>query len=85
MATRDKEKLTGIQKTAILFITLGPDASAPILKRLPDNDIQRITFEIANMQKIKKDQRDEVLQEFVELNKAKDYIMEGGFEYAKNL
>ena len=85
MATRDKEKLTGIQKTAILFITLGPDASAPILKKLPDADIERITFEIANMQKIKKDQRDEVLQEFVELNKAKDYIMEGGFEYAKNL
>lgn len=82
---RDKDKLTGIQKTAILFITLGPDASAPILKKLPDNDIQRITFEIANMQKIKKEQRDEVLKEFVELNKAKDYIMEGGFEYAKNL
>lgn len=82
---RDKEKLTGIQKTAILFITLGPDASAPILKKLPDNDIQRITFEIANMQKIRKEQRDEVLQEFVELNKAKDYIMEGGFEYAKSL
>ena len=82
---RDKDKLTGIQKTAILFITLGPDASAPILKKLPDADIERITFEIANMQKIKKEQRDEVLQEFVELNKAKDYIMEGGFEYAKNL
>lgn len=82
---RDKDKLTGIQKTAILFITLGPDASAQILKKLPDADIQRITFEIANMQKIRKEQRDEVLQEFVELNKAKDYIMEGGFEYAKNL
>lgn len=82
---RDKDKLTGIQKTAILFITLGPDASAQILKKLPDADIQRITFEIANMQKIRKEQRDEVLQEFVELNKAKDYIIEGGFEYAKNL
>ncbi|CDF58020.1 flagellar motor switch protein FliG [Thermobrachium celere] len=82
---RDKDRLTGVQKAAILFITLGPDASAPILKKLPENDIQKITFEIANMQKIKKEIREEVLQEFVNLNKAKDYILEGGFDYAKNL
>ncbi|MBZ4663096.1 MAG: fliG [Caloramator sp.] len=82
---KDKDKLTGVQKAAILFITLGPDASAPILKKLPENDIQKITFEIANMQKIKKELREEVLQEFVNLNKAKDYIIEGGFDYAKNL
>ncbi|MCX7695796.1 MAG: flagellar motor switch protein FliG [Caloramator sp.] len=82
---KEKDKLTGVQKAAILFITLGPDASAPILKKLPENDIQKITFEIANMQKIKKELREEVLQEFVNLNKAKDYILEGGFDYAKNL
>lgn len=80
-----KEKLTGVQKAAILFVTLGPDASAQILKKLPESEIQKITFEIANMPKIKKDIRNDVLQEFVDLNKAKDYIVEGGFEYAKSL
>lgn len=80
-----KDKLTGIQKTAILFITLGPESAAPILKKLPETEIQKITFEIANMQKVKKEVKSEVLQEFVNLNKAKDYIIEGGFEYAKNL
>lgn len=80
-----KEKLTGVQKAAILFITLGPDASAPILKKLPENELQKITFEIANMPKVKKEIKEEVLKEFVDLNKAKDYIIEGGFEYAKNL
>lgn len=80
-----KDKLTGIQKSAILFITLGPESAAPILKKLPETEIQKITFEIANMQKVKKDVKSEVLQEFVNLNKAKDYIIEGGFEYAKNL
>lgn len=78
-------KLTGVQKTAILFITLGPDASAPILKKLPESEIQKITFEIANISMIKKEMKEEVLKEFVDLNKAKDYILEGGFEYAKNL
>ncbi|QCX32352.1 flagellar motor switch protein FliG [Caloramator sp. E03] len=80
-----REKLTGVQKAAILFITLGPDASAPILKKLPENELQKITFEIANMPKVKKEVKEEVLKEFVDLNKAKDYILEGGFEYAKNL
>lgn len=80
-----KDKLSGVQKAAIFFITLGPDASAPILKKLPETEIQKITFEIANMPKIKKEIKDEVLKEFVNLNKAKDYIIEGGFEYAKNL
>ncbi|KMT21700.1 flagellar motor switch protein FliG [Clostridium cylindrosporum] len=78
-------KLTGVQKAAILFVTLGPDASAPIIKNLPEPEIQKITFEIANMPKIKRELRQEVLKEFVDLNKAKDFIIEGGFEYAKNL
>lgn len=78
-------KLTGVQKAAILFVTLGPDASAPIIKSLPEAEIQKITFEIANMPKLKREMREEVLKEFVDLNKAKDFIIEGGFEYAKNL
>lgn len=78
-------KLTGVQKAAVLFVTLGPDASAPIIKSLPEAEIQKITFEIANMPKIKRELREEVLKEFVDLNKAKDFIIEGGFEYAKNL
>jgi flagellar motor switch protein FliG len=50
-----KDKLTGVQKSAVLFITLGPESAAPILKKLPETEIQKITFEIANMQKIKKE------------------------------
>ena len=78
-------KLTGIQKAAILFITLGPEAASGIIKKLSDAEIQKITYEIANTTSVKQDQRTEILEEFVEMNKAKDYILEGGFEYARNL
>src|SRR3712207_4130471 len=80
-----ENRLTGIQKAAILFITLGPDAASGIIKQLPDPDIQKITYEIANISSVKQEQRTEILQEFIEMNKAKDYILEGGFEYARNL
>ena len=79
------DKLSGVQKSAVLFITLGPAISSNIVKKLPENDIQKITFEIANTTRIKPELKDAVIDEFINLNKAKDYILEGGTEYAKNL
>ena len=79
------DKLTGVQKAAILFITLGPEASAGIIKKLPDSEIQKITYEIANITSVKSELKQGILEEFIQINKAKDYILEGGFEYAKNL
>ncbi|AAK80119.1 flagellar motor switch protein FliG [Clostridium acetobutylicum] len=80
-----EQKLTGVQKAAILFITLGPEASASIIKKLPEREIQRITYEIANISGVKNQYKQEVLQEFIEMNKAKDYIVEGGIDYAREL
>ena len=82
---KEDGKLTGVQKAAILFITLGPEASAGIIKKLPESEIQKITYEIANIASVKSEQKQGILQEFMEMNKAKDYLTEGGIEYARNL
>ncbi|MDI6617549.1 MAG: flagellar motor switch protein FliG [Clostridiales bacterium] len=79
------DKLTGVQKAAVLFIALGPDVSSNIIKRLPEKDIQRITYEITNTAKLRPNLKDMVLEEFINLNKAKEFIIEGGVEYAKAL
>ncbi|AVQ44363.1 TPA: flagellar motor switch protein FliG [Clostridium sporogenes] len=79
------DKLTGVQKAAILFITLGPEASAGIIKKLPESEIQKITYEIANITSVKSELKQDILEEFIQINKAKDYILEGGFEYARDL
>ena len=78
--SRDNGKLTGVQKAAVLFITLGPDASSAILKRLPESEIQKITYEIANITSVNSEQREGILNEFLEMNKARDYILEGGMQ-----
>ena len=83
--SRENGKLTGTQKAAILFITLGPEASSGILKRLPEQEIQKITYEIANITSVSSEQRQSILDEFLSMNKAKDYILEGGMDYAKSL
>ncbi|ATD54634.1 flagellar motor switch protein FliG [Clostridium chauvoei] len=82
---KEKKKLSGIQKAAILFITLGPEASSGILKKLPESDIQKITYEIANISTVSSEERQEILDEFLEINRARDYILEGGLEYARTL
>ncbi|MDD6794969.1 MAG: flagellar motor switch protein FliG [Clostridiaceae bacterium] len=83
--SKDNGKLTGVQKAAILFITLGPEASAGILKKLPETEIQKITYEIANITSVNSEQREKILNEFLQMNKAKDYIIEGGMDYARSL
>lgn len=83
--SRERKKLTGIQKAAILFITLGPDASAKIIKKLPENEIQKITYEIANINSVSSSQREEIMQEFLHMNRARDYVKEGGIDYAKTI
>ncbi len=78
-------KLSGVQKAAILFITLGPEASAGIIKKLPEKEIQKITYEIANITSVNPEQKNDILKEFIEMNKAKEYLSEGGIDYAKDL
>lgn len=82
---KENKNLTGIQKAAILFITLGPDASAKIIKKLPEHEIQKITYEIANISSVSSQQREVIMQEFLQMNKARDYVKEGGVDYARTV
>ena len=82
---RDINKLNGTQKAAILFITLGPEVASGILKKLPESEIQKITYEIANISSVSSTQRENILNEFLEINKAREYILEGGMDYARAL
>ena len=79
------QKLNGVQKAAILMISLGPDISSGILKRLPDGMIEKITYEIANTTKITSQQKADIMKEFLDMSLAQDYISQGGLDYAKNI
>lgn len=76
---------SGLKKAAVLLMTLGPDASTEIIKSLPDKQIQKIGLEIAGISAISSSERRNILKEFVEINKAKDFVIEGGMEYARSL
>ena len=85
MARFQDEKLTGLQKSAVLLITLGPEKSASIFKHLKEEEIEELTLEIANTRSITPQLKDEVVNEFYQVCLAQQYIAEGGIGYAKEL
>lgn len=80
-----KEKTNGIRKAAILLISLGPDISAQILKMMPDYLIQKVTYEIANIDYVEPAERDRVVDDFLDMASARQYVIDGGLDYAKDL
>jgi flagellar motor switch protein FliG len=77
--------ISGVQKAAILLISLGPERSASIFKHLKEEEIEALTLEIANTRSISPSTKDHVLDEFYEICLAQQYIAEGGISYAKEL
>jgi flagellar motor switch protein FliG len=80
-----KSEKTGKQKAAILLIALGSEKSAAIFSHLQDEEIEELTLEIANMQRVSSEEKEEILEEFYEICLAQDFIAEGGITYAKDV
>lgn len=78
-------KLDGIKKAAIFMIALGPETSAQIMKQLPDAYIQKVSYEIANIDHVSQQDREMIIDEFLEMSQAREYILDGGIDYAKTL
>jgi len=77
--------LTGLQKVAILLITLGDDLSAQIMSHLDDEEVQEVSKEIAVTKMVSPEVADVVIEEFYNMMLAKKFISKGGLEYAKTL
>lgn len=77
--------IKGIRKAAVLLIALGPDIASKILKVLPDRLIQSVTYEIANIDYVSAEEREFVVSEFLQMASAKEYVLDGGIDYAKDL
>ncbi len=82
---RGDDRITGLQKAAILLISLGPEKSALIFKHLKEEEIEELTLEIANTRSVTPQIKETIINEFYEVCLAQQYIAEGGIGYAKEL
>lgn len=81
----DSNQLTGLQKVAVLMIAIGVEPASQVFKELSDSEIEKVTIEVANMRNISPQVVDDVLQEFYDMMLAKQYVMEGGMDYARDI
>ena len=79
------EDYNGLQKAAILLITLGPEKASLIFQHLKEEEIEELTLEIANTRSVNPQDKEEVLEEFYQVCLAQQYIAEGGIGYAKEI
>ena len=85
MARSGDDKMSGLQKSAVLLIALGPEKSSNIFKHLKEEEIEELTLEIANTRSITPQIKEGIIEEFYQLCLAQQYIAEGGIGYAKEL
>ncbi len=82
-----KEKKTvdlpGVQKAAMLIIALNVENAAEIFKHLDSSEIESISTEISKVKNVPSQTVDSVMEEFYNMVTAREYVLEGGIEYAQ--
>ncbi|MCL4796381.1 MAG: flagellar motor switch protein FliG [Bryobacteraceae bacterium] len=78
-------RLSGAQKAAVLMVSLGEQASAGILKHLDEDEVAAIGKEVARLSALSSEEAESTLEEFYAMSMAQDYVLKGGFEYAKKM
>ncbi|MFI5270157.1 MAG: flagellar motor switch protein FliG, partial [Chloroflexota bacterium] len=63
LISTDALNLTGKEKAAGLLIGLGPDIASTILKLMPEGELDKITTELLNMERLDPTVRDAIFEE----------------------
>jgi flagellar motor switch protein FliG len=78
-------KLSGAQRAAALLILLGVDSASKVLPLLGDEEVERISVEIARFRSIPSSLVDDLLMEYRDTALARDYVAQGGISYAREV
>src|SRR6476619_4453843 len=79
------EILPNLRKAAILLVALGEGSSAELLQQLNEEEVQKVSREVAKLTAISAEQAESVLEECHQIANAGDYVARGGIEYARKL
>jgi flagellar motor switch protein FliG len=77
--------LAGMRKAAVLLVLLGEEVASHIYRNLPQEDLEQLTREIAELDYIDPQTALVVLEEYHRLGVTQDYLAQGGADFAKKL
>lgn len=75
--------ISGAQKAALLLIALNVETAAEVFKFLDVTEVELISTEISKVKNIPSNIVDGVMDEFYTMVTAREYVLDGGFEYAQ--
>ncbi len=79
------DDMSALQKAAVALVAFGPEVSAHVLKGMPENDLEKITIEIANLRDVPSDVEEKVIDECYQIFMARQYISQGGIDFARQI
>jgi flagellar motor switch protein FliG len=90
MAEDKKEVKPGVemnpmQKAALVLSSIGAENASAVFKHFTDDEIERLTLEVAKLDYWPAEQVEAVLNDFYELCLTQKVISEGGVEYAREV
>lgn len=77
--------LNGARKAAILISLIGEEAAAPLLRNLTEEDVERVSDEIANLGYVPPEETTRILEEYEQIVTAQEFIALGGRDTAIRL
>lgn len=79
------KELTPIKKAAAVVIALGVDQASEVYKYLSQDEVERLSLEIAKMERLSSEEMQETVEDFYGLCLTQKMIIEGGVPYAKDV
>ncbi|MBN8689411.1 MAG: flagellar motor switch protein FliG [Armatimonadetes bacterium] len=73
------------RKAAIMLTLLGPQEAAAVISHLNEEEIELLALEIARLERVTAETREQIINEFHQMATAQEYISEGGVDQAKKL
>ncbi|MBO5376835.1 MAG: flagellar motor switch protein FliG [Ruminiclostridium sp.] len=83
--TQNTASATTMQKAAMVISALGTENASQVFKFFTDDEIEKMTLEVAKMDYWPMEVVDEVLNDFYEICLTQKVISEGGVEYAREI
>jgi len=84
-ATKQKEKVSGRRKAAVLLVSLGSELAAEVYKHMSDEEIEMVTVEVATIGALDAGTVQEVVEEFYHTALAQQYLSQGGINLAREI
>ena len=77
--------IPGAQKAAMLIIALNVENASEVFKHLDNSEVELISTEISKVRNVPSQTVDSVMEEFYNMVTAREYVLEGGIEYAQQV